>query len=693
MNLVFLIFKTVLSMSVSGSFLIMILLVGKRFLKNKCSRQWQYYIWLIVVLRLVLPFDPKINLMGNVYQIFDRTVTQALLPAGQENSRQDTDDFAVYSENVTQGIQKAAQLEGISDEKRLSEWQNKLSAGKEKPEDGISVFLNGIGWVWLLIALGMLIRKITAYQSFVRYVAAGTEAVSNVALLEELSTAATQIRVNRSVELGVNPLLSSPMLTGIFHPCIILPDADISPKDFRYIALHELTHCKRRDIFYKWLVQTVVCLHWFNPFVHFMSREINNACEFSCDEAVLKKTGYKDAQDYGRTLLDAMAAVGRYKESSAAITLSANKQLLKERLGAIMSCGEKSRAVRVLTAVLTICVILGAVFVGLYPAQADVAAASEPAVMTEGQEEVALAKDSEKEASWESGIITGRIEALYEAGSLPGFQLAFGRIDEENQGVWLDRIYRDGEIAFFSVGLDQINADSPLIEHFAQKAYADGSLSFFSVLADHMEKDALEKWLDKAITDQSVSFQSVLFDRMDMDEEKDAWEVELEKKQLEEYRAVGVTKKGKNYYYQGQLVNIFLDMRPNYSFYTLDINPEGTVNIKILRGKDGQITGVAYLTEEEFRELFGDMGEELTEEYPRIMYVNANVLVCNVRAGAGEEYAVVGMLSQEEEVTVLEMVEGSGERNWYRIDKESLPEDMGISTEECYIRSDLLQEK
>ena len=64
-----------------------------------------------------------------------------------------------------------------------------------------------------------------------------------------------------------------------------------------------------------------------------MSREIIKACEFSCDEAVLAKMGYDNAQDYGKTLLDAMAAVGKYKESLGAVTLSENKHLLKERLG------------------------------------------------------------------------------------------------------------------------------------------------------------------------------------------------------------------------------------------------------------------------------------------------------------------------------------------------------------------------
>ena len=60
--------KIFLSMSVSGGLLILALLFGKRFLKDKISRQWQYYIWLVVILRLLLPFGPEVNLLGKTYQ-------------------------------------------------------------------------------------------------------------------------------------------------------------------------------------------------------------------------------------------------------------------------------------------------------------------------------------------------------------------------------------------------------------------------------------------------------------------------------------------------------------------------------------------------------------------------------------------------------------------------------------------------
>ena len=70
------IFMTVLSMSLSGAVLISLVLLTGRVLKGKLGRQWQYYIWLIAVMRLLLPFGPKASLMGLAYQTADRVITQ-----------------------------------------------------------------------------------------------------------------------------------------------------------------------------------------------------------------------------------------------------------------------------------------------------------------------------------------------------------------------------------------------------------------------------------------------------------------------------------------------------------------------------------------------------------------------------------------------------------------------------------------
>ena len=344
--------KIFLSMSFSGSLLILALLLGKRFLKDKISRQWQYYIWLIVLLRLLLPFGPEVSLMGKAYQAVDQAISQTVPLPPQQNAPGDNLAPAVGAEQHNEPVNSPA---------------DDITTAHQFQDIGV-LLINHIWLVWLVAALGLLIRKITIYQGFARYIKAGLTPVSDIQRLNELSIVAEQLGIKKPIELCVNPLVSSPLLIGFFHPCVVLPSADIPEKDFRYIVLHELTHYKRGDMFYKWLVQVTVCLHWFNPLVHLMSREITKACEFSCDEAVLAKMETGNAQDYGKTLLDAMAAVGRYKENLGAVTLSENKQLLKERLGAIMKFKEPSKAVKILTIMLTLFLAVGASFVGVYTA-------------------------------------------------------------------------------------------------------------------------------------------------------------------------------------------------------------------------------------------------------------------------------------------------------------------------------------
>ncbi len=582
--------KILLSMSFSGSLLILALLLGKQFLKNKISRQWQYYIWLVVVLRLLLPFGTEVSLMGKAYQAVDQAISQtAPLPPQQQpplNAPESNLAPAVGAEHHNETVSSPA---------------DDVTTAHPLQDIGV-LLINQIWLVWLVAALGLLIRKITIYQGFMRYIKAGLTPVSDIERLDELSIVAEQSGIKKPIELCVNPLVSSPLLIGFFRPCIVLPSADIPEKDFRYIILHELTHYKRRDMFYKWLVQITVCLHWFNPLVYLMSREVTRACEFSCDEAVLAKMGCSHAQDYGKTLLNAMAAIGRYKENLGAVTLSENKQLLKERLGAIMKFEKKSKAIRLLTGMLTLCIIFSAAFIGIY---STAAAADVPDSINAGN---SLEMET-KEAGVSIEDNSTEIDRYYKAGSLPLFEITFSRLDENTQKMWLEQLYADGDNSFFSVAVRWLDTSSALFAGFAEKAYADEEMAFFSILTDCMDEAELELWLDRALEDGNRAFQSILFDKLNRGEEFDELKEKWAEAQTAEYQAVGVTMDGKDYYYQGQLVNIFLDIRPNKSFYTLNMNPKGTVNIKIVRDVENKITGVSYMTETEVIELLGNMDD------------------------------------------------------------------------------------
>ena len=79
----------------------------------------------------------------------------------------------------------------------------------------------------------------------------------------------------------------------------------------------------------------------------FIRREINRACELSCDEAVIKNLSAADKQAYGETLIS-MVAEHRYPIGVLSTTMCEEKKTLKERLVAIMGSGRRSVMVAVI---------------------------------------------------------------------------------------------------------------------------------------------------------------------------------------------------------------------------------------------------------------------------------------------------------------------------------------------------------
>ncbi|MCI9560603.1 MAG: M56 family metallopeptidase, partial [Lachnospiraceae bacterium] len=207
-------------------------------------------------------------------------------------------------------------------------------------------------------------------QGFIQYIKAGNKEVSDIKILNLLSDCEEKLNIKTRVELSCNPLVASPMLIGFFRPRIVLPVRELEDKELSYIFVHELTHYKQRDMFYKWLIQIVVCVHWFNPFVYLLEKEVNKFCELSCDEKVISILDEKAKREYGDTLISFLKSNNPYKSSLASVTLTEGAEQLKERLGAIMNFKSKTKTIRVLTVILTLFILSGAVFIGGYSVSA-----------------------------------------------------------------------------------------------------------------------------------------------------------------------------------------------------------------------------------------------------------------------------------------------------------------------------------
>jgi hypothetical protein len=93
-----------------------------------------------------------------------------------------------------------------------------------------------------------------------------------------------------------------------------------------------------------------------------MSREINKACELSCDEAVIEKISYPEQRAYGDTLIHSMELASLTHSVSVSVTMVENIKHMKERLGAIMKYQRKSKFATWLAVLLTIMICTGASF-------------------------------------------------------------------------------------------------------------------------------------------------------------------------------------------------------------------------------------------------------------------------------------------------------------------------------------------
>jgi uncharacterized protein (TIGR03435 family) len=94
-----------------------------------------------------------------------------------------------------------------------------------------------------------------------------------------------------------------PVTVGVLRPSVILPTGwpawNTTTK--RAVFAHEFAHIRRGDTWISFLTRLAKCVYWFHPLAWWISRQIADLAEFSCDAAVLEKN--TDPGGYSRILL------------------------------------------------------------------------------------------------------------------------------------------------------------------------------------------------------------------------------------------------------------------------------------------------------------------------------------------------------------------------------------------------------
>lgn len=269
------IFKTVLYLSLIGAGATALLTLLKPFTVKRLPSRWQYYIWLLVTVCMLVPFwrfIPQRQAQRFTERFVPPTQTQTILTEPQrEQPDIDVEPQSVpYSETVN------------------------------LTENGLNIY-DLIAYVWLAGTGIFLTLAVGSYAVFLLKKRKNSIALERNSLFEDVKR---ELKIKRKIRVRVSRDTDSPMLVGTLFPIIYIPIKAIDENAIKMVFRHELTHYKHSDLLYKWLTLFVNAVHWFNPFAYLLSANVNQSCEVACDMAVIKNMSDSDRQFYMETILD-----------------------------------------------------------------------------------------------------------------------------------------------------------------------------------------------------------------------------------------------------------------------------------------------------------------------------------------------------------------------------------------------------
>lgn len=564
--------KVILSMSLSGGIVIIILSLVLLLFGKKLSRQWQYYIWLIAIVRLMIPFAPQQNLMNILFQFADITFSN-IENISTEKLQNEQNQTNIEQLNNEEGKKLNMKSQGTDDEtidKTVEDSVNKTSNMQiivKIQHVLLNIVQKYLVFVWLLPAIFLLIRKIIIYQNFIKYIRADSEDVQDFLLLEHFGTLLEKKHIRHAISLSINEIVTSPIIVGFFNPSIILPATVITDSEFEHAILHELVHYKRRDILYKWLTQFTICVHWFNPLSYVLQQKINTACELSCDEVVIQNFNEQERYAYGDTLLHMAGKNVKYKNPISSIKFSDNKKYLKERLDAIMSFQKTTKITLITTFVLSVMIFISSAYLGVYAAEKQTVI---PAVISNSKTSGANSAQASHSVIYKNG----EYFILFDHANENDIPLSTG----PDYGVTFCAVWPDGYASFDSYRIDK---------NLTKKIKKECKDMQKNGLLTKKEANAIVAVASKVQKGDTKDFQT--------------------DKQEKEYKKWKITTKNGIYYYKNKRIRLLIDTRKNHSFNQLYYDKKGKVDIKIVRNKNNSIIKVKYLSKKNAKKILNDL--------------------------------------------------------------------------------------
>lgn len=316
------VFLDLLVISLTTSLVIIGLILLTPMLRKHYSAKWSYCIWLILTMRLLLPFNFS----------FTNPPVAIQLPEGQGIR-------AVFQDTSSQNLQV--------DPSAISQ-----------PAETVNVshmpsIVDIVASIWLAGAVLFLAYHLLSYYFFRKQALRWSSSFLREDVVSKLKQVSKEMNVTASIPVLISSKVSNPMLMGFYKPTLFLPHEQYSDEELEFILKHELVHYKRHDIVFKLLLLIAQALHWFNPFVWVMAREAAHEIEIYCDDTVVFERGAGYRKKYCEAILSVMQSSDT-RQVALSTNFARGEHSMKQRFGSILNMKEKRKGAGAFFAVLMV---------------------------------------------------------------------------------------------------------------------------------------------------------------------------------------------------------------------------------------------------------------------------------------------------------------------------------------------------
>lgn len=331
-----------LKTSLLGSLAILAMLVLKPLWRERYRAKTRCWLWLALAVFLLLPVDFSVK-NAPVQAAPPKDYT--LFVGTDKTTIQSTDNL--FGDMAEKSGQSPAQV-------RDTIIQRPVTNPEQKTTRYIPV-TTILFYGYLAGAAAFLLYQGVSYALFRRTVRRWKRDVPRADYAAMLSDTARDLGVS-APEMIVCEAISTPAVTGLLRPRLLLPHERYDVQELRYILRHELCHLKRRDMLLKLVLLAANAMHWFNPVVYLMLRQADEDIELACDSAATDGLELPERAAYSRTLLAAVQSSVR--ALPATTCFGGTVERLKRRITNVLGA-QKKRGLGVVALVLALTLTAG----------------------------------------------------------------------------------------------------------------------------------------------------------------------------------------------------------------------------------------------------------------------------------------------------------------------------------------------